>query len=361
MPQTATPLATLRQQAKLPARQAGGSTVRDFFEHNKGAMASVLPKHVNPDRMLRLALTAIRNVPQLMECTTESLMGAVMQCALLGLEPNTPLGHAYMVPFRNRKKSITEVQVIPGYKGLVDLARRSGQIVSLSAQAVFEKDEFDFQYGLNEDLKHVPYRGDDRGELIAVYAVAKLRDGGHQFEVLWREQVEAIMRRSQSRGEYGPWKEHFEEMARKTAIRRLSKYLPLSIEFATAATMSEMTDHGSSQQLDQVLTGEWTALPPANEADEAIEAESSVQQETSEAPEAPEWPQSFVDPETGEMAWTDSTGAFFNKAQHAWSEASQMPAVNQDGSFRKRRGAGSSGSPSRPVAEPESDDGMSLE
>ncbi|KAA3634587.1 MAG: recombination protein RecT [Proteobacteria bacterium] len=329
-----TALADLKQRARMPAKQAGGATVRDFFEANKGAMASVLPKHANPDRMLRIALTAIRNVPQLMECTTESLMGAVMQCALLGLEPNTPLGHAYMVPFRNRKKGITEVQVIPGYKGLLDLARRSGQIVSLNAHAVYERDEFDFQYGLNEELKHLPFRGADRGELIAVYAVAHLKDGGHQFEVMWREQIDAVMLRSQSRGEYGPWKEHYEEMARKTAIRRLSKYLPLSIEFATATTLTDITDQGMGQNLDQVLTGEWTALPPANE-------EEATAPDTDEAKQAAEWPQSFTDKETGEVGWVDSSGEYFDRSRHGWSEQNQMPAMNQDGTFRKRRGTAS--------------------
>lgn len=358
MTQTATSLTELRQRARMPAKQAGGSTVRDFFEANRGAMAAVLPKHVNPDRMLRIALTAVRNVPQLMECTTESLMGAVMQCALLGLEPNTPLGHAYMVPFRNKKKGITEVQVIPGFKGLIDLARRSGQIESLSAQAVFEKDEFDFRYGLKEDLKHVPYRGADRGELIAVYAVAHLKDGGHQFEVMWREQIDAVMRMSQSRGEYGPWKEHYEEMARKTAVRRLAKYLPLSIEFATAATMTEITDYGASQQLDQVLTGEWTALPPANDAETKID---KPEEEAKADASGAEWPQSFTDPETGDVGWVDSAGEYFDRARHGWSEQNQMPAVNQDGTFRKRRGTASVEPASKPAPAASNDDGMTLE
>ena len=330
-------LTELKKKAKLPARQAGGSTVKEFFEANKAAMAAVLPKHVSPERMLRLALTAVRSVPQLMECTTESLMGAVMQCAQLGLEPNTPLGHAYMIPFRNRKANRTDVQVIVGYKGLIDLARRSGQIISLAAHAVYERDEFDFAYGLDERLHHVPARG-DRGEIVAFYAVAKLRDGGHQFEVMWREDVDRIRDSSQGAWTYrngqrvpkesSPWWTHYEEMGRKTVIRRLAKYLPLSIEMATAVAMDEMVDAGRDQHLDQVLTGEWSVVQEAAPEEEAPE---TITPDTGNN-EADAWPRQDED-----GRWFDSAGEIYDPERHGWSRDNNRPSVTADGRFRARR------------------------
>lgn len=263
----------LRARAKLPANQAGGSTVSQFFEKNKGAMAAVLPNHVNPERMLKVALGAVRAVPKLLECTTESLFGAVIQCASLGLEPNTPLGHVYLIPFNNRAKSRTDVQVIIGYRGLLDLARRSGQIVSISAHAVRENDVFDFAFGLDERLHHVPAR-DDAGQIIAFYAVAKLQGGGSAFDVMWRADVDRIMKATQSKGGYGPWKDHYEEMGRKTAIRRLFKYLPVSIEVARAVEIDGRGEAGKDQGLDTVLSGEWSVVDePDDSAPDAGQAE----------------------------------------------------------------------------------------
>jgi recombination protein RecT len=187
------------------------------------------------------------------------------------------LGHAYLVPFWNSKKRRKDVQVIVGYKGLVDLARRSGQIISVAAHAVYEHDLFDFEYGLEEKLSHRPARG-DRGEVIAFYAVAKMKEGGHAFEVMWREEVDAIRDASQNayrKGNKGemvpnkmsPWWDHYESMGRKTVLRRLAKYLPLSVEFATAVTMEEVAESGKSQRLDTVLEGEYA--PSFGDEDDA--------------------------------------------------------------------------------------------
>lgn len=257
---TAQNVANLKGAGKMIAREAGAGTVKAFFESNKRAMASVLPKHVSVDRMLRIALGALRTTPALTNATVESLMSATMVCAQLGLEPNTVLGHAYLIPFNNKREKRTDVQIIIGYKGLIDLARRSGQIVSIAAHAVRERDDFVYAYGLDEKLHHIPAIG-DRGEIIAFYAVAHLTGGGHAFEVMSRSDVDAIMRKTQSKGAYGPWKDHYEEMGRKTAIRRLSKYLPLSIEFSTAAALDGMAEAGESQNLESALEGEFSIIP----------------------------------------------------------------------------------------------------
>ncbi|HDR9434721.1 TPA: recombinase RecT, partial [Burkholderia multivorans] len=216
-----TNIAKLKQTSKMVARDAGIGSVKTFFESQKATLAAVLPRHVSPDRMLKIALGALRTTPKLMECTVESLMGAVVQCSQLGLEPNTPLGHAYLIPFEKKKKvggewvtEKVETQIVIGYKGLIDLARRSGQVVSIAAHAVYEHDHFDYAFGLNEKLEHKPAMS-ARGRVIAFYAVAKLVGGGHAFEVMSAEQVNEIRDASQNYKfardkEKTVWGQHYE-------------------------------------------------------------------------------------------------------------------------------------------------------
>lgn len=262
---------------QVTAREAGVGTVRGFFQSQKQVLKDVLPKHVDPDRLLRIALGAMRTTPMLMNASIESLFGAVVQCAQLGLEPNTPLGHAYLIPFNNRKAGKVEVQIVFGYKGLIDLARRSGQIVSIAAHAVYENDDFKFSYGLDETLTHVPALN-NRGQVIAFYAVAKLEGGGYAFEVMSCEQVAAIRDASQNYA-YAKdksktvWGQHFEEMGRKTVLRRLFKYLPVSIELATASNLDGKAGE-ESQALDNVLTGEFDVIPEDAPINEEVDEET---------------------------------------------------------------------------------------
>ncbi|MFY3553345.1 recombinase RecT [Achromobacter insolitus] len=268
-----TSLADLKKTSKMVASQAGIGQVKTFFESQKATLAAVLPRHVSPDRMLKIALGALRTTPKLMGCTVESLMGAVVQVSQLGLEPNTPLGHAYLIPFENRQKQATEVQIVLGYKGLIDLARRSGQIVSIGAHEVCANDHFEYAYGLDERLEHRPALG-DRGEIIAFYAVAKLVGGGHAFEVMSNQQVLDIRDASQGwkqakrygKTENSPWGGHYAEMGRKTVLRRLFKYLPVSIELANAAALDDLNARGESQALDNVLDGDYITPAPDDSA-----------------------------------------------------------------------------------------------
>jgi len=270
-----TSLADLKKTSKMVASQAGIGQVKAFMESQKATLAAVLPRHVSADRMLKIALGAMRTTPKLMNCTVESLMGAVVQVSQLGLEPNTPLGHAYLIPFDNRQKQITEVQIVLGYKGLIDLARRSGQIVSIAAHEVCANDHFEYAYGLDERLEHRPAMG-ERGEIIAFYAVAKLVGGGHAFEVMSNQQVLDIRDASQGwkqakrygKTENSPWGAHYAEMGRKTVLRRLFKYLPVSIELANAAALDELNARGESQALDNVLDGDYIT-PAPNDDDDA--------------------------------------------------------------------------------------------
>ncbi|MDN8056334.1 recombinase RecT [Burkholderia multivorans] len=282
-----TNIAKLKQTSKMVASDAGIGRVKQFFESQKATLAAVLPSHVSPDRMLKIALGALRTTPKLMECTVESLMGAVVQCSQLGLEPNTPLGHAYLIPFEKKKKvggewvtEKVETQIVIGYKGLIDLARRSGQVVSIAAHAVYEHDHFDYAFGLDEKLEHKPAMS-ARGRVIAFYAVAKLVGGGHAFEVMSAEQVNEIRDASQNYKfardkEKTVWGQHYEEMGRKTVLRRLFKYLPVSIELASAAAIDDVGASGRSQALDTVLDGDYITPTDDEEDDGEIDPPSGL-------------------------------------------------------------------------------------
>ena len=253
------------QIVKMTGAEAGMGNVKSFMESQRANLAAVLPKHVDADRMLKLALGSLRTTPKLLNCNVESLMGAVVTCSTLGLEPNTPLGHAYLIPFENRQKGTTDVQIVFGYKGLIDLARRSGQIISIAAHEVCQNDEFHFSYGLDEKLIHDPALT-GRGEPIAFYAVAKLAGGGYAFEVMGRDQIEEIRDASQNykfAREKGKtvWGQHFVEMGRKTVLRRLFKYLPVSIELATAANIDSNTEAGKAGNYEEALKGEYSVMP----------------------------------------------------------------------------------------------------
>lgn len=225
----------------------------------KEQLALALPRHLSAERLARIALTEVRKNPKLAQCEGRSFLGAIMQCAQLGLEPGSALGHAYLVPFNNRKKGILECQFLLGYRGMLDLARRSGNIISISARAVHVGDEFDYCYGLSEDVKHRPGKDSNRQPITHVYAVAKLRDGGVQFEVMSREDVEAI--RNASQGKDGePWRLYWEEMAKKTVIRRLYKYLPISSEVLGLLRQDEAGEHGLPQLSVEALEGEYNVL-----------------------------------------------------------------------------------------------------
>lgn len=242
-------------------KQPAKPTIQGFLETYKGEITRALPKHMTADRMARIALTEFRKTPGLLKCDPATLFGAVIQCAQLGLEPGGTMGHAYLIPFENKKRGTTDVQFIIGYRGMLDLARRSGQIISISAREVCANDQFAYRYGIDETIEHIPAEG-TRGELSHVYAVAKLKDGGVQFEVLTRTQIEEIRNASQGykmairfNRTDSPWISHFAEMAKKTAIRRLFKYLPVSIEMQRAVGLDEAGEEGFSQDNGFVIDG----------------------------------------------------------------------------------------------------------
>jgi len=216
---------------------------------------AALPRHMTPERLARIVTTEIRKVPKLAECTPVSFFGAVIQCAQLGLEPGNALGHAYLLPYGK------DVQLIIGYRGMIDLARRSGQIVSIDARAVYEGDKFECTLGLDPHIDHVPdWNNPNRtkaDKLQFVYAVAKLKDGGIQFDVMSRAEIEGIRARSKA-GNGGPWKTDYTAMALKSVVRRLFKFLPVSIEMQTAVGLDERADAGLPQDNGAIIDGQFS-------------------------------------------------------------------------------------------------------
>lgn len=211
-----------------PAATSPMKNMQDLIISMKGQIEAALPSVITGERFARMVLTAMSNTPKLASCTPKSFLGAMMQAAQLGLEPNTPLGEAYLIPFMNHGTLECQFQV--GYKGMISLAHRSGLYVQ--AHEVHENDEFDVEYGLEPKLVHKPVFK-DRGPVIAYYGVWKDKDGISGFEIMSKEDVEAHARKySQSYGKgFSPWKSNFDEMAKKTVIKKALKYAPLTTEF----------------------------------------------------------------------------------------------------------------------------------
>jgi recombination protein RecT len=258
----------VRRNGAQPLQQQSSvkpDSIQTLLQKHKAEIAMVLPEHVTPERLLRIAVSEVRKNPKLANCSSASLLSSIFTCASLGLEPGGPLGHAYLIPYRE------ECTFQIGYKGMIELARRSGQIESLSARAVYQNDSFNYSFGLHEDLVHRPATG-ERGELTHAYAVARLKDGGIQFEVMDRLELEEVRDGSQGyqmAKKYNkkdtPWITSFDEMCRKTVIRRLFKYLPVSVEIAKAVGLDEAGEHALRQdsELDHILLPEPNTAPVA--------------------------------------------------------------------------------------------------
>lgn len=233
------------------------------------AIKSVVPSHMTPERMARIALTTISRTPALAECSPASIVGAVMNCAILGLEPNL-IGHAYLVPFYNSKTRCKEAQFVIGYKGYIDLVRRTGDVSSIYAHEVCQKDEFDYCYGLKKDLHHKPAEG-ERGPVTHYYACYHLKDGAYDFVVMTRDEVEAHRDKYSKAKQFGPWVDNFDEMAKKTCIRRLIKFMPISIEVAEQlakdeAVLKPKRDNGIEST--DIFDVDYSDVPPADEVQE---------------------------------------------------------------------------------------------
>jgi recombination protein RecT len=277
-------LAQATQGQQLAAANPQGN-FKALLKSQWSKISEVLPKNMSAERFFQLAVSAYNSEPKLAQCSTVSVLSCVMKCAALGLEPSAVdgLGRAYILPYRNKKTRSFEATFMLGYKGMIQLARNSGEIKSISARAVYEGDVFHYAYGLNEELTHEPMHKSNK--LIYTYCVAHFKDGGHYFVVLSRDEIDKARQSSQA-GSSGPWATHYDMMAIKTAIRRAFPYLPVSTQAQEAAASDETTPDYSG------------VLNPIIEQPAPIEvAPVAAQNAEIQADAAPVG----VDPETGEI------------------------------------------------------------
>lgn len=230
-----TALATHSQPERAVARREP-STIKDLLEAAKPKIMAVVPKHLDPERLIRIALVTINRTPKLAECTPLSLLNAFMQAAQLGLDCGGHLGQSYLVPYGR------EATLIVGYRGMIDLARRGGKVKAIRSRVVRLGDEFEYEDGLEMKLRHRPL-APSSAPITHIWAVADFVDGGAQPEVMTIQEVEEIRKRSRA-SNAGPWVTDFAEMAKKTVVRRLCKYLPLSPDMVEAIDQSDRTEFG---------------------------------------------------------------------------------------------------------------------
>lgn len=249
--------ATGKQDIKITKSMS----IADMIKALEPEIKKALPSVITPERFTRMALSSLNNTPKLAECTQMSFLAALMSAAQLGLEPNTSLGQAYLIPYNNKGKLECQFQL--GYKGLIDLVYRNDQVQTIQAQTVYENDFFEYELGLNSKLIHKPSLT-DRGKVILFYAKFKLSNGGYGFEVMSAADINRHAA-EYSKGyssSYSPWKTDYESMAKKTVIKKLLKYAPLKTDFLRAINSdetikSELAVDMTEVQNDDIVEGEF--------------------------------------------------------------------------------------------------------
>jgi recombination protein RecT len=227
-------------------------TLNNNLNKLSAQFASVLPPSLPAKKLIRVIRTVVQNTPKLLDADPRTLLAACVQCAQLGLSPDPMLGEAYMVPYRG------SVKLIPGYKGLRNLAFNHERVVGMYAAAVHENDTFEFDEGSEPFVKHRFSLTASRGEIIGAYARVELKDARWPvLKVLDREFLEKIKKSSQSRDRsgklVGPWVDWEEGQAAKTAIKQVVKFIPASSELRRAVSLDDQAESGQEQGLDEVL------------------------------------------------------------------------------------------------------------
>lgn len=255
------------------------ATLRHAIERNQAEFARALPRHVTPDRFLRCALTALNTVPNLNKCTQHSVMAGLMQAAQLGLEVSDVRGQAYLIPRRNNRQGTYEATFQLGFRGMIDLAARSG--ITVDVDEIRQNDAYDYERGTNPRLYHKPVLG-DRGPVLGYYAVAHFSDGRPpQFVIMSKAEVEEHRDKFASTKRdgavIGPWADHPDAMSRKTVIRKLLNYLPVSPELREANVIdAEATEPPAPVQA--TYTPDMAAMLPP----EGVDAETGEVLDTSD-------------------------------------------------------------------------------
>lgn len=251
------------EQALELRDQNGGkavNTLANQIRQMQDQYQAAMPKGAEAAQLIRDALTCLRTTRNLDKCEPTSVLGGLMTCAQLGLRPGV-LGHAWLLPFWDRKNKCYKAQLVIGYQGLVDLAYRSGQVASVIARTAHEHDHFEVDYGIADTIVHKPRMDGPRGNPVAYYAIVKYVSGGYSFWVMSDQEMRSYRdqhatAKNREGKVFGPWVDHFEGMAHKTVLRRLAKFMPKSVELANAIAADE------SVRVD---------LSPSTEAAEAAE------------------------------------------------------------------------------------------
>jgi len=268
---------------RLPAKDT--KAFASFVKSRMPSLNAVAARHLRPDRLYRLIVANVTKTPALQRCSMESIFRSALQAAELGLEPGSATGEGYLVPYGEN------CTFIPGYRGLISLAFRSGHVKSVTAQVVYQGDKFEFELGLEPKLRHVPDATAERdpAKITFAYCIVQLLEGGVVYDVMTRGEVDAIRRRSKA-GNSGPWVTDYAEMAKKTVTRRCLKYAPMSVEMSKALALDEAVETGEAGFID----AEFESLDMP-EPEEAATKTSAVKERIGKAPETQ------INPETGEI------------------------------------------------------------
>lgn len=263
-------------KVQMPAKRTNEITMKDWIQKSMTQISKALPSTITPERFARMATTAVTLNPDLGRCTPASFIGAMLTAAQLGLEPNTPLGQAYLIPYNNYKTGQKEAQFQLGYRGMIELAHRSGEFKSIEAHVVYENDEFEYELGLEPKLRHKPAMA-NRGKPVWVYAVYKLQSGGYGFEVMSKADLDEH-RKKYSKAKSSPWDSSWEGMAKKTVIKQALKYAPLKSEFIRQTTNEDVTlnfNETFDDPVDAVMSDESTRYVDAEDV-EVVEETGEV-------------------------------------------------------------------------------------
>ena len=345
-----------------PEQKLAKATFPNMLERFKGEIARALPRHLNPDRMARIALTCFRQNPRLAECDPRSVFASVIQASQLGLEPGI-LGQAYLIPYK------TECQLIIGYQGLVDLTRRSGLVKRIEAHVVRQGEKFTYRTGLHTVLEHEPLLEGTPGALRLAYAVAEFADGGYHAEVMAEDQINRIRDRSQgyiAAKKYNkdtPWETDTEEMWRKTVLRRICKYLPKSPELVTALQLDEAAAQGrQALTVEDAIAGTWEApvleVTTAAGQDERLAEKSKANLEEIKE----KYAQQIPSPPTAPPAEGDPMYAAYQEKLRVEAERQKAEVAAKYGAGQPSSGdaAAAAESPAAPIEKQEAPTGSGL-
>ena len=288
-----------KNDSRTPA-QRKQDTFRGLLKSMEGEIKNALPAYLPVEKFIRTALTAINSNPKLANCTQESLLAAIMNSAQLGLEFNTPLGEAYLIPYENKKKGITTVNFQIGYRGLLKLAYNTGQFKRITAREVRANEAFDFDYGTGE-ITHKPCLTGDSGDIIGYYAIYQTKDGGQDVFYMSKDDARNYGIKFSKSFNYSdsPWQTNFDAMAKKSALIQVLKYAPKAIE-SQALVQATNFDNANFEKSRTVESGE-----RVYDVDYDLEPVEVVEAEEKEAP-------ANVDKETGEVIEVDKQSGFFD-------------------------------------------------